>query len=126
MGFFSKLMAALTGKAPTGNDRYLLLYVLDHRCREPICGQVDLLNELSQAEEGGYYVRKVLHTAGKRRCFGQVEVQIWLDGKKQILRHEVQGGRWLTAEEYAAEVERQAQTAAAQAADDEENKTART
>jgi hypothetical protein len=55
-----------------------------------------------------------------------VEVQIWLDGKKQILRHEVQGGRWLTAEEYAAEVERQAQTAAAQAADDEENKTART
>lgn len=117
MGFFSRLMAAFTGKAPAGSDRYLPLYVLDHRCREPICGQIDLLNELSLAEEGGYYVRKVLHTAGKRRCFGQVEVQLWFDGKKQIVRHELQGGRWLTAEEYAAEVERQAQEARA-AADD--------
>jgi hypothetical protein len=51
-------------------------------------------------------VRKVLHTSGASRCFGQVEVQVWLDGKKQITRHEVQGGRWLTAEEYAAEIER--------------------
>ncbi|HHY58067.1 MAG TPA: hypothetical protein GYA08_21835 [Chloroflexi bacterium] len=113
MGFFAKILAAFTGKAPTGGDRYLPLYVLDHRCREPISGQIDLLNELSLAEEGGYYVRKVLHTAGKRRCFSQVEVQLWLDGKKQITRHEVQGGRWLTAAEYAAAVERQAQEAEA-------------
>lgn len=117
MGFFAKIMAAFTGKAPSGSDRYLPLYVLDHRCREPISGQVDTLNELSLAEEGGYYVRKVLHTAGKSRCFGQVEVQLWLDGKKQITRHEVQGGRWLTAEEYAAEVERQAQATEAAASD---------
>jgi hypothetical protein len=112
MGFFSKLMAAFSGKAPSGSDRYLPLYVIDHRCREPITGQVDLLNELSLAEEeGGYYVRKVLHTSGKSRCFGQVEVELWLDSKKQVTRHEVQGGRWLTAEEYTAELERQAQEA---------------
>ena len=119
MGFFAKIMAAFTGKAPSGSDRYLPLYVLDHRCREPITGQIDLLNELSLSEEegGGYYVRKVLHTSGASRCFGQVEVQLWLDGKKQITRHEVQGGRWLTAEEYAAEVERQAQATEAAASD---------
>jgi hypothetical protein len=112
MGFFSKLMAAFSGKAPSGSDRYLPLYVIDHRCREPITGQVDLLNELSLAEEeGGYYVRKVLHTSGKSRCFGQVEVELWLDSEKQVTRHEVQGGRWLTAEEYTAELERQAQEA---------------
>ena len=114
MGFFARIMAAFTGKAPRGSDRYLPIYVLDHRCREPIAGQIDLLNELSLSEEegGGYYVRKVLHTSGASRCFGQVEVQVWLDGKKQIKQHEVQGGRWLTAEEYAAEVERLAQEAA--------------
>ncbi len=117
MGFFSKIIAAFTGKAPSGSDRYLPLYVIDHRCHEPISGQVDMLNELSLAEEGGYYVRKVLHTSGKSRCFGQVEVQLWLDSKKQITRHEVQGGRWLTAEEFAAEIERQAQEAE-DAADD--------
>lgn len=110
MGFFSKFFAAFTGKAPRGSDRYLPIFVVDHRCREPIAGQVDLLNELSLADEegSGYYVRKVLHTSGKSRCFGQVEVQIWLDSKKQISRTEVQGGRWLTSEEYTAEVERQA------------------
>ncbi|HAJ37998.1 MAG TPA: hypothetical protein DCL15_20190 [Chloroflexi bacterium] len=114
MGFFSRIMAAFTGKAPGGNDRYLPIYVLDHRCREPISGQIDLLNELSLAEEegGGYYVRKVLHTSGASRCFGQVEVQLWLDSKKQIKQHEVHGGRWLTVEEYDAEVERRAQAAA--------------
>jgi len=114
MGFFSKIMAAFTGKAPSGSERYLPIYVLDHRCREPITGQIDLLNELSLSEEegAGYYVRKVLHTSGASRCFGQVEVQVWLDGKKRIKQHEVQGGRWLTAEEYTAEVERLAQEAA--------------
>lgn len=111
MGFFSRLAALFTGKAPGGGDRYLSLYVIDHRCREPIVGQVDLLNELSLADEegAGYFVRKVLHTTGERRCFGQVEVQLWLDGKKQVTKHEVQGGRWLSADEYAAEVQRQAE-----------------
>lgn len=124
MGFFSKIMAAFTGKAPSGSERYLPIYVLDHRCREPIAGQIDLLNELSLTEEegAGYYVRKVLHTSGANRCFGQVEVQVWLDGKKQIKQHEVQGGRWLTAEEFAAEMGRQAaeaEEAAIQAAEAE-------
>jgi hypothetical protein len=40
-------------------------------------------------------------------------VQLWLDDKKQVTRYEVQGGRWLTAEEYAAELERQAQAESA-------------
>lgn len=108
MGFFAKIMAAFTGKAPGGSDRYVPIYVLDHRCREPIAGQIDLLNELSLAEEegAGYYVRKVLHTSGASRCFGQVEVQIWLDEKKRIKEQQVQGGRLLTAEEYDAEVKR--------------------
>ena len=44
-------------------------------------------------------------------------MQLWLDSKKQVTRHEVQGGSWLTAEEYAAEVDRQAQEAEAAASD---------
>ena len=102
MGLFSRIAALFTGKAPGGSDRYLPIYVIDHRCHEPIAGQIDLQNELSLADDegGGYFVRKVLHTSGERRCFGQVEVQLWLDGKKQITKHEVQGGRWLSADEY--------------------------
>ncbi|BAL98409.1 MULTISPECIES: hypothetical protein [Caldilinea] len=114
MNLFARLLAALRSKGAPGADRYLSVYVFSHRCREPIKGQIDLLNELSLAEEeSGYYVRKVLHTSGRNRCFAQVEVQLWLDDKKQVTRYEVQGGRWLTAEEYAAELERQAQAESA-------------
>ncbi len=125
MGFFSRLVALFTGKAASGRERYLPIYVLAHRCREPIASQVDLHNELSlaDAENAGYYVRKVLHTSGERRCFGQVEVQLWLDSQKQITTHEVQGGRWLSADEYAAEVERQAQEARRVTEDAEESQT---
>jgi len=119
MNLFARLLAALRSKGAPGADRYLPVYVFSHRCREPIKGQIDLLNELSLAEEeSGYYVRKVFHTSGRNRCFAQVEVQLWLDDKKQVTHYEVQGGRWLTAEEYAAELERQAQAESASETDD--------
>ena len=116
MGFFKRWMNALSGTAPTGSDRYLPIYVFSNRCREAVVGQVDMLNELSLADEGGYYVRKVLHTSGKSRCFGQVEVEVWLDSKKHIVRNAVQGGRWLTADEYQTELDAAAARAEAEQA----------
>ena len=107
MSFLTRFFNTLKGQAPTGSDRYLPIYVYSNRCREPIVGQLDLMNEISLADEGGYYGRKVLHTSGKQRCFAQVEVELWLDAKKRITHYEVQGGRWLTAEEYAQALEEQ-------------------
>lgn len=120
MSFLSKLFGPLFGKAPSGSNRYLLVYALSHRCHEAVTGQIDLMNEISLDDEskGGYYVRKVLHTSGKSRCFAEVEIELWLDSNKRVARQEVHGGRWLTADEYAAELEREqaAQAAAEQAA----------
>ena len=130
MGFLSKLFGPLFGRAPSGSDRYLPLYALSHRCREAVAGQIDLMNEVSLDDEGsgGYYVRKVLHTSGRNRCFAEVEIEVWLDSRKRVERYEVHGGRWLTADEYEAELEREkaeqeaaeqeAQQSAAQAADE--------
>lgn len=102
MGFFQRLASLFGGRPQAANRRHLPIYVLSHRCREPIAAQVDLMNELSLAEEGGppYFTRKVLHSSGRNRCFDQVEVQLWLDANKQVVSHEVTGGRWLTEEEY--------------------------
>ena len=88
MSFLSKLFAPFLGKGPSSSDRYLPIYAFSNRCREPIAGQVDLMNETSLDDEnqGGYYVRKVVHTSGKGRCFGEVEFELWLDGKKRIER----------------------------------------
>lgn len=106
MSFLAKLFGPLFGTAPTGSSRYMPLYALSHRCREAVTGQIDLMNEVSLDDEsqGGYYVRKVLHTSGKSRCFADVEIEVWLDSKKRLVRQEVHGGRWLTAEEYATEL----------------------
>jgi hypothetical protein len=44
-------------------------------------------------------------------------VQLWFDGNKQVVNHEVTGGRWLTEEEYHQLLaEREAAEAAAEAA----------
>lgn len=108
MGFLQRLANLFKGGGgPSQSDRYVPVYVLSRRCNEPLAGQVDLYNELSIAEaEYDFYARKVLHTSGHRRCFDQVEVELWFDGKKKLAHHEVHGGRWLTAEEYATELAR--------------------
>jgi hypothetical protein len=107
MNFFQRILNFFSGRA-TPKSRYLSFYVLSTRCNEPLMGQVDTQNELSQTDEGEYplYARKVLATSGKNRCFSQVEVELWFNQNKQIAKHEVQGGRWLDADEYLAEVAR--------------------
>lgn len=106
MNFLKRLASLFSGKS-TPAQRQFTVYVLSHRCQEPIAGQVDLLNELSQTDEGnGYYVRKVYSTSGHKRCFGQVEVELWFDANKQLSQHEVQGGRWLETAEYEQELVR--------------------
>ena len=109
MNFLKRLASLFTGGGGgAGNKRYLTIYVLSQRCNEPLSGQVDLLNELSKPDEGeyAYYTRKVLHTTGERRCFAQVEVELYFSQDKQVVHHQITGGRWLTAGEYTAELER--------------------
>jgi len=102
MNFFKRLASLFSGQ-PAANSRYLTVYLLSRRCREPIEGQVDLLNELSLADESEYtyYARKVFSTSGRNRCFDQVEIQLWFNQNKQVAHQEVKGGEWLTADEYA-------------------------
>ena len=114
------------GGKPTGSDRYLPLYVYSNRCREAVEGQVDLMNELSlddASDRGGYFVRKVLHTAS-HRCFSQVEIQLWFDPQKKLISQEVTGGRWLTAAEYAEELRKAEERRLAAAAEAPANSSA--
>ena len=107
MSFWSRISKLISGGANSDN-RSLPIYVLSRRCNEPIAGLVDLFNELSRVEDddSGYYTRKVLHTSGDRRCFDEVEVNLWFNGNKRLINHEVTGGRWLEADEYDAELAR--------------------
>ena len=122
MSFFQRLAALFSGR-PSSGQRYLTIYVLSNRCREPIVAQIDTLNELSLTDEGEhpYFVRKLLHSSGRNRCFDQVEVQVWFDKNKQIAAKQVSGGRWLEQDEYEAVVEAEAKAQAEAEAEKEEH-----
>ncbi len=107
MNFLKRITGFLGGGQGGSSNRTLNIYVLSRRCNEPIAGQVDLYNELSQAEdEDGYYSRKVLHTSGEQRCFDQVEIEMWFDRDKRLDHYDVTGGRWLDEQEYQVELAR--------------------
>ena len=107
MSILKRLASLFTGKSSSGG-RNLSIYVLSKRCNEPLSAEVDTLNALSGSDDGdaSYYTRKVIQGTGRNRCFGQVEVELWFNSQRVLLRHAVSGGRWLTAEEYETELER--------------------
>jgi hypothetical protein len=87
MGFLKKLFG---GGSSTGADFYTF-NVSCNRCGETIAGRVNMSNDLSRDEEGGYHVRKVL--IGGRRCFQQVEVILKFDASRKLLDAQVSGGK---------------------------------
>lgn len=107
MSLLKRLASLFTGR-PSSGGRNLTIYVLSKRCNEPLSAEVDTLNALSGSDDGdaSYYTRKVIQGTGRNRCFTQVEVELWFNSQRALLRHAVTGGRWLTAEEYEAELER--------------------
>lgn len=132
MNFFKSLANLFGGGRPAADSRMLTVYLLSRRCNEPLAGQIDLLNELSLSDDDAhaYYTRKVFSTTGAKRCFDQVEVELWFDQNKKVIEHQVTGGRWLEAGEYEQELARfntppeepdteTAENAAAQPTDDQ-------
>ncbi|MBX3050526.1 MAG: hypothetical protein KF753_03565 [Caldilineaceae bacterium] len=107
MSLLKRIASLFTGR-PASSSRNLTVYVLSTRCNEPLAAEVDTLNALSGSEDSDatYYTRKVIQGTGRNRCFTQVEVELWFNSQRGLLRHTISGGRWLTAEEYEAELER--------------------
>ena len=105
MSFFKRIASLFSGRSGSG-ARLLPIYAMSRRCKEPVSGTVDLYNELSGSDDDAYtfYCRKVLHTSGQNRCFSEVEFELWFDKNKNVEHYEVQGGRWLSVEEYEEEL----------------------
>lgn len=107
MSLLKRIASFFTGGGGS-SDRNFTVYVLSNRCKEPLAAAVDTLNALSGSDDddAAFYTRKVIQGTGRNRCFAQVEVELWFDSRRNLLRHAVSGGRWLTVEEYEAELER--------------------
>ena len=87
MSFFSRFFGRGGAQSADGG---IYIRVRCDACGEVVQGRISPNSELSQADDGGYYVRKVL--VG-RQCFRPIEVQVRYSdlGRTEISR-EVKGG----------------------------------
>ena len=99
MGLLDSLKSLFGGGGGRDEGGYWV-YVRCHRCGEAIQTRIDLRNELSQRDEGGFVVRKTL--VGSERCFERVEVTLLFDENHQLVDRQIVRGDMITAEEFEA------------------------
>ena len=90
MGILKKLFGG--GTTSSSSDFYTFSVRCD-RCDETIEGKVNLSNDLSLDNEGGYRVRKVLMGSG--HCFQQIEVNLKFDASRQLQERQISGGKFV-------------------------------
>jgi hypothetical protein len=61
--------------------------------------RLDKRHDLSQAEGGGYFVRKEIMDS---KCFRLMTAEISFDPAYRVTQQALSGGRFVTAEEYRA------------------------
>ena len=98
MGLFDRL-AALFGGPGQGGDEAVHIYVECGRCQARVHVRLDTLHDLSPREEGGFFVRKEIMDSS---CFRLMTAELTFDAAHRIQSQEIQGGRFLSREEFEA------------------------
>lgn len=81
-------------------------YVRCNRCGEALQTRINLYTEPSRKEEGGFVVRKVL--IGSQRCFERIEIVLHFNKNYKVTDSSIEGGEFITVEEYEADKAQQA------------------
>ena len=96
MGFLAKLFGTRTAGE---RDDAIHLYVECERCGAKVHVRLDKRHDLSQAEGGGYFVRKEIMDG---KCFRLMTAELAFDSAYLVTQQALEGGRFLTADEYRA------------------------
>ena len=101
MGFFDSLKSLFGGSSGgEQSDGVYWIYVRCRRCGEVIKTRLDLFNNLSPNDEGGYTASKTL--VGNRLCFERIEVTLTFDENRRLINRDISRGDFITAEEFEA------------------------
>lgn len=98
MGILGRL-TALFGGSGGGGDDAVHIYVECGRCKARVHVRLDTRHDLSRQEDGNYYVRKEIMDS---KCFRLMIAELALDSAFRIQRQGIEGGRFLTKEEFEA------------------------
>jgi len=93
MGFLDKLFGQYKDKG------VLWLYVRCGKCGAQVRVRINLHNDLSVADEGGYILRKEIVDD---QCFQLMRAELRFDNQKNLISRTVAGGEFITEEEYIA------------------------
>ncbi|MCC7354297.1 MAG: hypothetical protein IT330_11110 [Anaerolineae bacterium] len=112
MGFLDRLKNLFSSGPARDEPDVLFIYARCDRCKQVLRGRIDRRNELGRSN-GGFTWRKELMGTGKNRCFQRIEVILEFDDQRQITEQRIYGGKFITAEEYEAEIAKEAATGSA-------------
>jgi hypothetical protein len=100
MGYLDSLKSLFTASASGQEQDTHWIYVRCQRCGESIKTRLDLRNNLTPRDEGGYIARKTL--VGNQLCFERIEVTLIFDEQRRLVEQEALRGELITAEEFEA------------------------
>jgi len=98
MNIFRRLWTGLVGNS-VPSERYQPYYIRPKRCPEVVIVRVDVFNDLSVNDDGGFFVHK---TARGERCPFAAEVSITFDKNRRPLEVTVENGEQVTEADYLA------------------------
>jgi hypothetical protein len=93
MGFLSNLFKNMFTPPPDA----FWVYLQCQKCGEKIKVRINTLSEVSQADNGTYFVQK---EAMGSKCFNRIPFRLELDRFRNIKNKEITGGKFITEKEF--------------------------
>ncbi len=95
MGFVDRFKSILAG--PGQVAPILWLYVQCDKCGSPVAVRINLHNDPSLDDEGGWILRKEIMDS---KCFRLMSAELHFDNAKRVTEQTIQGGKFITQQEY--------------------------
>lgn len=95
MGILKRIFGGGREK-PYVDTQGLYFYIQCGNCGSKVKLRADKQHDLNRREDGFVWHK----TAVDNRCFRQIPLVVYLDGNYQVTSHEIDGGRFITREEY--------------------------
>jgi hypothetical protein len=99
MGFLDRFTSLFGAKPSQQADDAIHVYVECDRCKSKVHVRLDKRHDLSVGEGGGYFVRKEIMDS---KCFRLMSAELVFDGSYRMQRQDLQGGRFISKEEFEA------------------------
>jgi hypothetical protein len=98
MDFFKKLLG-IGGSMSSSGDRGIYFYVQPKHCKQMARVRIDPYNDVSEDDNGNYFVRKDVRVAG---CPFPVELRVQFDRNRKAVETFIDDGSLVTKEQYEA------------------------